>query len=150
MAPVLSPICPMAYWKLPARSNTCTRKFIASTTIRFWPSSRSSVGKLNSPSPSPLFADGLQHVALHVEDENLVAQRIGHIDPLRGGVHGDSGGPLEITFAALQAADGAQILSAGLEDEDLAGLRVGDIDIVLGIDGDALRRAHGVLAFPRR
>ena len=86
-------------------------------------------------------------VALHVEDEHLVAQRVGYVDSLRGGVHCDAGGPLEVAFAALQAADGAEIFSAGLEDEDLAGIRIGYVDIVLGIDRDALRREHRVLAF---
>ena len=27
--------CPIAYWNCPERSNTCTRKFMASTTTRF-------------------------------------------------------------------------------------------------------------------
>ncbi len=89
--------------------------------------------------PIPVFANGLQHVALHVENENLVAQCVGDVNALRRGIDGDSSRTLEISFAAFQAADRPLKFSAGLEDEDLAGLRIGHIDVVFGIHGDALR-----------
>ena len=123
---------------------------MASTTIRSSPFRRSSVGKLNSPFAVAVLADRLQHAALHVEHEDLVAQRVGDINALRGGIHGNSGGPLEVSFAALQAADRPLKLAVGVEDEDLARLRIGDVDVVLGIDGDALRRAAWGLCPCRR
>src|SRR5208283_4124152 len=92
-------------------------------------------------------ADGPEYIALHVENKDLVAQRVGDKNPLRSRVHGNAGGPLEITLAAFQAADGMYILSAGLEDKDHARFRIGYVNIVLGIDRDALRHEHRVLRF---
>ena len=92
------------------------------------------------------FADGLEDVALHVEHEDLVAKSVRYINSLFHRVYGNSGGPFEISFAAFQAADGSQVFSAWLEDKNLARVRIGYIDIVLGIDGDALRRCHRVFA----
>src|SRR5579862_6777404 len=54
-----------------------------------------------------VLADLLEHVALHVEHENLVAQRVGYVNSLRRRIHGNSGGTLVISFSTLQAADGA-------------------------------------------
>ncbi len=73
----------------------------------------------------------LQHAALHVHHEDLVAQGVGDINALGGGIHRDAGGPLEVSFAAFQAADGAAVFAVGIEDENLAGLGIGDVDIVL-------------------
>ena len=137
----------MEYWKVPERSKACTLKLSASTTRRFGPSRRNSVGRLNSPWPSPCLPMVLQDVALHVEDEDLVAQGVGDINLLRRRVNRDPCRPLEVTLAALQAADGAHELSAGFKDKDHARIGIGDVDVVLGVDGDALRGAHGVLVF---
>src|SRR5579872_1604278 len=35
----------------------------------------------------PWLSNHLQHAALHVHHVNLVAQRVGHVDALRGGIH---------------------------------------------------------------
>ena len=92
-----------------------------------------------------VLADGVQHIAIHIQNVNLVAQRIGDVDPLLFGIDGNSGGPLEKSFAALQAAYGVLILSIGIEDENLAGFRIADVNIVLAIYGNTLWCQHRVL-----
>ena len=47
--------------------------------------------------------------------------------------------PFRLPIVALK-------LAVGVEDEHLARLRIGHVDVVLGIDGDALRRQHGIFA----
>ncbi len=91
-------------------------------------------------------ADGGEHAALHIHDVDFVAQRVGDVNALGGGVDRDSGGALEESFAAFQAADHAAEFSAGIEDENLAGLRIGYVNIVLCINGNTLRREHGIFA----
>src|ERR1017187_2035381 len=62
-------------------------------------------GKIKFEIAGAALSDGLQDVALHVEHEHLVAQRVSHVDALRGGVDRDSGGAFEIAFPAFDAAD---------------------------------------------
>ena len=88
---------------------------MASTTSRSWPSRRNSVGKLNCPSLEPARADLLQDIALHIEHPDLLAQGVRYVDPLGGGIHGDSRGPLEIPFT-LDAADNSPKFPVGIED----------------------------------
>ena len=76
----------------------------------------------------------------------LVAEGVGHVNPLFGGIHSNSGRTLEVSLAAFQAADGALIFTAGVEDEDLAGIRIGDVDVVAIVYSHTLRRQHRVLA----
>ncbi len=90
-------------------------------------------------------SDGLQHAALHVHHENLVTKRVGNVNALGRGIHGNARGTLEISFATFQAANRAAILAIRIEHKNLARLRISYVDIVLGIDGHALRREHGIL-----
>src|ERR1035438_5947841 len=68
------------------------------------------------------FSDRLQHVPLHIHHENLVAQRVGHINALRHGIHRNARGALEVSFAAFQASNHAAIFAVGIEDKNLARL----------------------------
>src|SRR5271165_4496635 len=62
-------------------------------------------GEIELALGSASLADGLQHIALDVEDEHHVSQCVCHVNALRHRVHGNSGGPLEIRLAPLQAAE---------------------------------------------
>src|ERR1700733_684033 len=86
----------------------------------------------------------LQNASLHVEDEHLIAQGVSDVNSLRLRIDRDARGSLEITFSALQAADDAMEFSAGFEDKDLARVRVGHINVVVGVDGNALRRNEAI------
>src|SRR5215471_14764972 len=93
----------------------------------------------------PRLADRPDHIALEVEHENLVAQGVGDIDPLRPRVDRDPCRALEVAFPAFQAADRPLEFSAGLENEDLARLGIGHVNMVRSIDGDALRCDQAVV-----
>ena len=131
----------MAYWKVPGAVKHLHTEVHGIDHQQVRPIQPQFGGKIEFALRLPGLADGLEHVALHVEDEHLVAQRVGYVNPLRGGVHGNSGGPFEVTFAAFQTADGTQKFSAGLKDKNHARIGIGYVDVVLGIDRNALRRA---------
>ena len=68
---------------------------MASTTSRLSPSRRNSVGKLNCPSPDPALPIFCTMLPCMIEHPDLLAQRVGDVNPLRRGINGDSRGPLE-------------------------------------------------------
>src|SRR5208337_4539560 len=92
-----------------------------------------------------------KHAATVVADlSDRIAKTPRAVQYLYAEVHGvdhDSGGTLEISFPAFQAANRALIFSAGVEHEDLARLRIRDVDIVLRIDRNALGAEHRILPF---
>ena len=101
--------------------------------------------KIKFPVPRPRLPDDLQHAALHVHHVNLVAQRVGYIDPSGRRVHRDARRPLEISLAAFQAPDHPPVFSVRVKHKNLPRLRVRHINIVLRIHGHALRRDHRIL-----
>ena len=91
--------------------------------------------------------DCLQYAALHIEHEDFVSQRIGHVNPIGGGIDGNSRRPFEKSFSAFQATDGSPELPARVENKNLANLGIRYINVVLCVHGDALRRKHRILVF---
>ena len=144
---MVSPIFPIEYWKL-AGAVECLHAEVHSIDDKEVRAAQTQLSRqVEFAIAVAGFSDRLKDVALHVEHENLVAQSIRYINALLRRVYGNSRGPLEISFAAFQAADSADIFSAWFKYKDLARIRIGYVDVVLCVDRDALRRRHRILAF---
>src|SRR5580692_1015510 len=96
--------------------------------------------------PRSRLADLLQHAAVHIHHENLIPQRVGHVNPLRRRIHSNPRWPFEVALAVLQAANGALVFSIRAKHENLPGFRIRHINIVLRVHRHTLRRHQRILS----
>src|SRR5947209_10295869 len=69
-------------------------------------------GKIEFTWSRAALSDRSQNAAIRIQNEDLVTQRVGHVDTPGGGIHRDAGRSLEKSFPSLQASDRSAKLAA--------------------------------------